>query len=893
MDGHWVDGLQVTGDHFGTNFLFHNEGAKWDVGESFSLAADAAEVTTLRYPGGTIAEQYFDLTDPNRKSGEDFFGVEGRKNLVQLDEFLSYCHDNGHDAIIVIPVARLFDASTGKLAETVTVGEDEDGNPVTKTPQEIIAEFITTVSEGPVAEGSGLDPFEAGLIRAFEIGNEFGQDNFVWSVAEYARLQAEIAQIIDNVLDDYTWSSAAPEPDIFIQAGRHETMDGMQYSEEDTNALLIAGFAPQIEYTLSDEEDGAPTDETTTRAMTDQEIADGVTADADAIAIDIIDGVVTHTYYSIGSGDPMRWQQQYHSRFDTINTQWQDAGFNVDLVITEWNIGANRPETTPVSGLMRSAQFLNAFAGMLYYDVDVASLWSAISPGSTGQETIGVMEEVGGGPRHGGHDNDVFRLTPTGYLYQMMSTSLQEAALVGGSIDDSLILDPSDESKIGYQFAFQDVERSGGLTAYQNDYTIFLVSGTDDVLDLTVDLGAYMSADSYVYTTTLGLADPTADPTDYFAHGAIRFDTNLQADADGVIVFDTLNAFETLQVHIVTGEGVDIHADAQNAIDDLLRTTHYEDTVFGYGGDDELRTRRGDDIAEGGAGNDLIYGGSGNDTLDGGVGNDTIYGEGDNDSIIADNGNDLIDAGEGNDSAEGGAGNDLIYGGSGNDTLDGGVGHDTIYGEGDNDSIIADNGNDLIDAGEGDDFINAGNGNDTVDGGAGGDLVKAYDGADLIFGGDGDDRLFGGTQYDTIYGGAGSDRIWGGNGRDVVEMGDGNDYFNDDDQHGQHGGDRVDGGNGNDWMRAGGGNDTLTGGAGVDVFVFSNSGARARGWDEVTDFTAEDRLRLDDALWGGGAFDSSNAAQVDANVHLTLSENLTIVFWDQLVADITSSIEIF
>ena len=61
----------------------------------------------------------------------------------------------------------------------------------------------------------------------------------------------------------------------------------------------------------------------------------------------------------------------------------------------------------------------------------------------------------------------------------------------------------------------------------------------------------------------------------------------------------------------------------------------------------------------------------------------------------------------------------------------------------------------------------------------------------------------------------------------------------------------------------------------------------------VTDFTAEDRLQLDDALWGGGAFDSSDAAQVGDNVHLTLSETLTIVFWDQLVADITSNIEVF
>ncbi|MCP8467910.1 calcium-binding protein, partial [Pseudomonas sp. ZM23] len=78
------------------------------------------------------------------------------------------------------------------------------------------------------------------------------------------------------------------------------------------------------------------------------------------------------------------------------------------------------------------------------------------------------------------------------------------------------------------------------------------------------------------------------------------------------------------------------------------------DTINGYGGDDDL---------DGGVGNDTLYGGAGQDVLKGGLGNDTLYGEDGNDTLIGGAGNDYLSGGVGSDVYlfERGAGQDTVY----------------------------------------------------------------------------------------------------------------------------------------------------------------------------------------------------------------------------------------
>jgi hypothetical protein len=134
----------------------------------------------------------------------------------------------------------------------------------------------------------------------------------------------------------------------------------------------------------------------------------------------------------------------------------------------------------------------------------------------------------------------------------------------------------------------------------------------------------------------------------------------------------------------------------------------------------------------------------------------------------------------------------------------------------------------------------------SVRGSAAGESIVGGKYGDLVFAGDGWDKVLGYGGNDTLNGEGGNDKLWGHAGNDVLRGGFGRDSL-----YGGADNDTLLGQGGNDWLDGGTGHDALTGGAGADTFVF----AAGYGWDRVTDFNVAqgDRLRLDDALWGGEA----------------------------------------
>lgn len=200
-------------------------------------------------------------------------------------------------------------------------------------------------------------------------------------------------------------------------------------------------------------------------------------------------------------------------------------------------------------------------------------------------------------------------------------------------------------------------------------------------------------------------------------------------------------------------------------------------------------------------------------------------------------GRDLYDLLAGNDRFDGLGGNDLVYGGSGRDKLFGRSGQDELFGQ---------NGADTLFGGGGKDILTGGKGADVLNGGAGLDRASYADAmagvrADLQSPGTntgdatGDSYLsieaLGGSRFnDKLFGDGGANKLFGERGKDVLRGRDGNDDLS--------------GGRGGDTLIGGDGDDRMHGGAGVDTFVYND------GQDVIRDFN-NDRLRLDDALWGG------------------------------------------
>lgn len=317
-----------------------------------------------------------------------------------------------------------------------------------------------------------------------------------------------------------------------------------------------------------------------------------------------------------------------------------------------------------------------------------------------------------------------------------------------------------------------------------------------------------------------------------------------------------------------------------------------DDRIVGNDADNELWGGGGADTLEGGAGRDTLYGQGGPDELHGGTGRDELHGGGGADLLYGGDAADLLYGGGGPDTLYGGKGDDTHFGGRGDDELRGGAGDDVLRGEAGDDLLIGAGGRDLLIGGAGRDTLFGGDGADTLFGGSGRDEIHGGDGADLVDGGDGADLLYGGRGEDTLHGGRGDDTAYGEAGNDVIHGEAGNDLLyggggNDtlfggggqDTLFGGGGDDELSGGGGDDELHGGSGSNVLTGGGGADTFVFTGGAL-----DTITDFTPEDddRLLLDQAIWGGGlseaeVVDSFGSVIDDTRVVLEFSADSQLV----------------
>ena len=317
---------------------------------------------------------------------------------------------------------------------------------------------------------------------------------------------------------------------------------------------------------------------------------------------------------------------------------------------------------------------------------------------------------------------------------------------------------------------------------------------------------------------------------------------------------------------------------AQGTVIENYRAGSGYDVVNGNAANNEIHGNAGNDTLRGNAGNDRLFGGLGNDLLEGGFGNDAYYGNSAQDRVVeaagagidtvyapfstalganlenlvltstaalSGTGNGLANQLTGNAAAnrlQGLDGADTLLGHGGNDTLEGGIGADVLNGGAGSDLLIGGGGNDIY-VTDGNDQIReaAGQGTDTVRALVSMVLGANLENMELISGGAQNgtgnglaNRMSGNAFANQLSGLLGNDALFGAGGNDTLLGGAGNDS--------------LFGGIGNDLLFGGVGNDQLNGGAGADHFAFH------AGRDVILDFQDNvDTLRIDDALWGGGA----------------------------------------
>lgn len=798
----------VSSDLFGANFLFNRDRTE---NGTYDLNADRLGITTLRYPGGTIAEQYFDIRNPNRTQLTDEVGRTFQ--LTTLQQFMDYARVEGRGVSIVIPTRTAL--SEGQLGERV----------VTEEAVEDVRVFVRDLLAGKYGTAS---------IDVLEIGNEYWLGGKM-TAREYGSVASAFAAAVQEEISLYKEANTLPadwvEPRIAVQIGQYgkfSTGDPVQQ-----NQIIMAEF--------------------------------------NQIEADAVDAVIGH-FYSTRSAQDI--DNNTHDWFFERMEAWRTNpkfGSDLETVVTEWNI---KNGSTEAVGLQRAPTIVSMFIEMVENGVDGAWVWplqqnttNALGGNEGSLRETFTSETFRLLSRNLVDAVYIGRIEQNGVLYYLFDHDGRRMLLISSTTatTNNVYLDLASMgfdgnsvlvnaiNSLGEDFA-NDLSRvvvttdtettSGGrLPISLSPYEVMLVqeppiSGqTPDTPSTSTRMVGTDASENFVGSARaeelLGAGGndtmSAGDGTDTVYGGA--GDDAIAGGAGNDLLYGGGGG------DVITNtSGLDtVYGGAGN---DRLLGGNQSDWLYGGGGNDTLLGANGNDALFGGNGSDIMDGGLNNDSLEGGVGSDSMHGGTGDDTIQGDEGNDTLDGGDGNDSLLGGSGIDNIDGGAGNDRIFGGDGNDVLIGSEGNDTLQGEAGADQVSGGLGNDVLSGDAGNDTLDGSDGNDTLDGGAGADVLWGGAGHDSMFGGGQMDRLGGGAGNDSLWGGWGNDTIQSGPGQDLIyggdGDDRLFGMFGNDTIFGGSGNDRISGDQGNDILHGGAGADVFVFSSLVRRE--YDRITDF---------------------------------------------------------
>jgi hypothetical protein len=711
-------GTAVTEDMFGLNALFTVTAP--DEAQLFDRYEDLG-VTNLRYPGGSVTEWYFDISDISGGSLERSSGTfQGNtQTLTPFTDFVDLAASLGTDVTLVVPTMTGFTQSAGEALLAGTYGErvidaDHLGH---------VAEFVEAAVATAQAQGVRID--------ALEIGNEYWGSGQM-TAGEYGKLAAAMSQVMSDTFADMGIPPAA-QPDIVVQTTSSagifspssdttlhvDEATGFVYTAHEVSRMDDASVAGLTPVTLESQDTSRPQ----VREMITAFDQDSVTVEgADGQLIDFnlrdaanaLDGVVEH-YYLDGGFDAVNTEEQFgFSQLELwdIALETRDAGLpDLDFYITEWNTRKNGGiDQANNRGLQQVSMSTEIFYEMVTHGVTAAHFWPAIFNYSNSGTLI---------------FNSAESLTLAGEGFALMSESLVGLAPV---LDFSVA---GDFAVHGYGNTDRQVllfsERSGAENRLELDLSAAITleadyyrvswtelwdggaGGTDEMAQpviSTTEVSGLMTADAFdEFLLTLqswSVLRLDIEGVDAAEAGAILSgdssgsgpvesetdtinDSSIHTGTDGDDLFRIDSENDTI---LNAGEGVDTVESSMNftlrrhsAGDDLENLTFVGDAdLVGTGNslDNVIVGNAGHNHLSGVWGNDTIHGNAGNDTLMGSAGADLLYGGDGDDLLWGEDGDDVLWGGAGDDTLMGGEGNDLFHGGAGNNVLIGGAGTDTV-----------------------------------------------------------------------------------------------------------------------------------------------------------------------------------------------------------------------
>ena len=602
-------GSTITGSHFGANFIIgvNDSGS----GSAFNTAIDAFNLTSIRYPGGTVTETYFDPKSDtwdqlfDNQDSDSIIGQNG-KSFATVRSVMELANKNDIGIKFVLPTKFLLTDGEYGLREI---------------DEEALQSLLTRV------EGLVSGEYGAARIETFEIGNEYWYTDRM-TASEYGAVANRLTQELASIFDEYSSSLSEgqswQEPDIAVQAGP-------AWKPGDNEAILDA-------------------------------------LDADARAE--IDDVVVH-YYPRNLENTTKFDKH----FEAASSWKDETGFgDLKIWTSEWNI-RNDPDadhglfqaSSTISAFdeMLSHGVSDASIwGTQYAKLDSRLSWlkgNIDSPlgQQTGLTAPGVifsdLSTSLPGLQSLNIDPDLF---VTGD-----DTGKLDIQIFGNG--DRAVVYIASRSLSGLGIRFDPAGYFNGATHLYAES----VFGIDDPTTPDIDESVPNIVETRVVSEFLTGEDISNNEGNFFLTPGeiLRIEINFQDSGVNLLgnEFPDSDFPDYANDEFVGSQFGDTIAGFIG--NDVLSGMGGNDIIFGGSGDDLIMGGPGSDLAFGDDGNDLIFGGPGSDVMRGGDGDDRLYGGEDDDRLDGGQGNDQIYGGAGNDVIISGEGTNDVEGGSGAD----------------------------------------------------------------------------------------------------------------------------------------------------------------------------------------------------------------------------------
>ncbi|MGJ8603887.1 MAG: type I secretion protein [Marivita sp.] len=457
-------------------------------GGDYDRLIEELGVGSFRYPGGSLTERYFDITDPNATVVTDRDTGEMR-DFIPLDDALAYAGDEGLAVTIVIPTRNLLSDTT-----------DDNGDRFAAIDEDALRGFVRDVVSGVHGEAE---------IEAFELGNEYWGSGQMSSV-EYGRLASEMAVIVDDELNTLN-----ADTDIIVQSGTNFDFARLsdQYSEDMSSADILADLNATYGLTL-DEGSVFSSGAINWTNVANEMILSEFDTQAEQEAVD---QVAVHVY---SRGQVNEGQRSFF--LNNTEETWGEDIPDARIAVTEWNTAGNSGalDRNTDFGLFQSHEMLNMMEEFLRYDVETAHVWPLI------QNTPNTLSV----------DDGQADLTPGGAMFSMMQDALP----------GKTALDLTPEAG-----ADTEVEEDGVSVHgfWEPDELLFYIAATDvGGADTNVDFSGLVTDAGRVEISVLGVAE--GDAVGSNTSDAVVEDLDPAAFMDGTTLSVLMEQGEIMQVRM-------------------------------------------------------------------------------------------------------------------------------------------------------------------------------------------------------------------------------------------------------------------------------------------------------------------------------------------------------